>query len=262
MATWGELEKDTGLGLLGIKERYEALQAEHGLCGGQRRRDLARISELEQQAEEQGKELSQATEQVKDQAEQITELRAQLSEVKRTAAVVAVNSTPEESEVAELRTKLATAAADSAECASLKAELRSLRRELEAAHARLAKATEQLSAASAVSTHPSFPAAMALSRHPDGACVCAGPRPAGHVADGCDGGAAEEPGRDREGEGPRDCGAAEHGEGGVRGARAADGHAAQGRAAAAMTMAFLPGFAQFDKNRVLCCSITSAFQWW
>ena len=79
MATWGELEKDTGLGLLGIKERYEALQAEHGLCGGQRRRDLARISELEQQAEEQGKELSQATEQVKDQAEQITELRAQLS---------------------------------------------------------------------------------------------------------------------------------------------------------------------------------------
>ena len=167
MATWGELEKDTGLGLLGIKEKYEALQAEHGLCGGQRRRDLDRISELEQQAEAQGEELSQATEQVKDQAEQITELRAQLSEVKRTAAVVAVNSTPEESEVAELRTKLATAAADSAECASLKAELRSLRRELEAAHARLAKATEQLSAASAVSAHPSFPAAMALSRHPD-----------------------------------------------------------------------------------------------
>lgn len=47
MATWGELEKDTGLGLLGIKEKLAALEAEHALCGGDRRRQLARIEELE-----------------------------------------------------------------------------------------------------------------------------------------------------------------------------------------------------------------------
>lgn len=49
MATWGELEKDTGLGLLGIKEKLAALEAEHALCGGDRRRQLARIEELETQ---------------------------------------------------------------------------------------------------------------------------------------------------------------------------------------------------------------------
>ena len=47
MATWGELEKDSGLGLLGIKEKLTALEAEHALCGGDRRRQLARIEELE-----------------------------------------------------------------------------------------------------------------------------------------------------------------------------------------------------------------------
>ena len=49
MASWGELEKDTGLGLLGIKEKLAALEAEHALCGGDRRRQLARIEELEKQ---------------------------------------------------------------------------------------------------------------------------------------------------------------------------------------------------------------------
>ena len=49
MATWGDLEKDTGLGLLGIKEKLAALEAEHALCGGDRRRQLARIEELETQ---------------------------------------------------------------------------------------------------------------------------------------------------------------------------------------------------------------------
>lgn len=49
MATWGDLEKDTGLGLLGIKEKLTALEAEHALCGGDRRRQLARIEELESQ---------------------------------------------------------------------------------------------------------------------------------------------------------------------------------------------------------------------
>lgn len=49
MATWGELEKDSGLGLLGIKEKLAALEAEHAMCGSDRRRQLARIEELETQ---------------------------------------------------------------------------------------------------------------------------------------------------------------------------------------------------------------------
>ena len=49
MSSWGELEKDTGLGLFGLREKLEALEIEHSGCAGVTRRLKAEVVDLQAQ---------------------------------------------------------------------------------------------------------------------------------------------------------------------------------------------------------------------